>query len=438
MSGIAEVLLNLGYQVSGSDLKLSEVTQRLSRLGARVYQGHHPSHISGANVVVYSSAVRLDNPEVKAAQEQRIPVIPRAEMLAELMHMKYGIGVAGTHGKTTTTSLVGLVLTEAGLDPTIVVGGVIKSLRSNAKLGQGEYIVVEADEFDRAFLKLTPTIAVVTTLEADHLDYYRDLGEIKAAFVEFVNKVPFYGSVVLCVDEESIHSIIPEVKKHMITYGLSSKADLIATNLDFSGFLTCFTVSSSEGELGRVKLMVPGVHNVKNALAAVAVGLELGVPFEVIKRALEKFSGVRRRFEFKGEKRNIMVIDDYAHHPTEIKASLKGARDGWGNRRLVVVFQPHLYSRTRDFYLQFGVSLLQSDYLVVTDVYPAREEPIEGVSGELVAEAAKRFGHRNVVYIADKGRVVDFLVEALKPGDMVITFGAGDVWRVGEELLSKL
>lgn len=438
MSGIAEVLLNLGCRVSGSDLKLSELTERLTRLGAKVYQGHDPSHISGANVVVYSSAVKLTNPEIQAAKGWKVPVIPRAEMLAELMRMKYGIGVAGTHGKTTTTSLIGLVLTEAGLDPTIVVGGVIKSLRTNAKLGQGDYIVVEADEFDRSFLRLTPTMAVVTTLEADHLDYYKDLKEIKAAFVEFVSKVPFYGSVVVCADEESVRSIIPEIERPMVTYGLSPGADLMATGLSFSGFFTDFTVSSKEGGLGKVELKVPGVYNVKNALAAAAVGLELGIPFETIKKALEKFSGIHRRFELKGERRGIMVIDDYAHHPTEIEAALKGAREGWDDRRLVAIFQPHLYSRTRDFYYQFGRSFLQADCLVVTDVYPAREALIEGVTGELVAEAAKQFGHEDVTYIADKDRIADFLIGNLKPGDVVITFGAGDVWQVGEELLAKI
>lgn len=437
MSGIAEVLLNLGFKITGSDLQLTEVTERLTNLGAVVGQGHRASQVGDADVVVISSAVKADNPEVMEARRRKIPVIRRAEMLGELMRMKYGVGIAGTHGKTTTTSMVGLLLTKGGFDPTIIVGGKVKSLRTSAKLGKGQYLVAEADEFDRSFLRLVPTIAVVTTLEAEHLDCYTNLEDIKGAFTEFVNKVPFYGAVVLCLDEESLQSLIPHIKRRLITYGLSPQADIRGTNLSFEGLTSAFDVEVRGEKIGRLKLKVPGVHNVKNSLATVAVGLELGIDISTIKKALGSFSGVYRRFEVKGEVNGVMVVDDYAHHPTEIRATLQAAKEGL-NRRTIAVFQPHLYSRTRDFCGDFGKSFFQSDVLVVTDVYPAREEPIEGISGELVAKAASAYGHHKVVYIRDKKKVPTYLAAQVRSGDLVITLGAGDVHRIGEQLIRLL
>jgi UDP-N-acetylmuramate--alanine ligase len=434
MSGIAEVLLNLGYQVSGSDLKASEVTDHLKELGARVVEGHRAENVGQVEVVVTSSAVHDDNPEVQAARDRKIPVIRRAEMLAELMRMKYGIGVAGTHGKTTTTSLIGQVLTKGGFDPTLVIGGKVKTFGSNAKLGAGQYLVAEADEFDRSFLRLSPTIAVITTIEAEHLDCYKDLEEIKNAFVEFANKVPFYGAIVACLDEKGVQAILPRLEKRCITYGFSPQAELKARDVKFSGMETSFTVFNGRGLYGTVKLRVPGMHNVKNALAAVAVGLDLEIPFSKIAEALYEFNGVYRRFEIKGEKDGVLVIDDYGHHPTEIEATLKAAKDAFG-RRVIAVFQPHLYSRTRDFYREFGSGFHQADVLVVTDVYPAREQPIEGVSGRLVADAARELGHRQVHYIADRKMIAGELKGLSKPGDIIITLGAGDIYKTGEEYL---
>lgn len=437
MSGIAEVLYNLGYRVTGSDLQRSHITDRLESLGISVFEGHDSKNVEGADVVIFSSAVKPSNPELVRARERRIPVIRRADMLAELMRMKYGIGIAGTHGKTTTAWMVGTVLAESGLDPTIIVGGRVRSLGTNARLGEGKFLVAEADEFDRSFLRLNPTIAVVTSLEAEHLDCYKDLKEIKTAFVEYVNKVPFYGAVVLCLDEVEIASIIPEVERSLVTYGVSSQADILATGIVFEGLSSEFTVWVKGKELGRISLKAPGVHNVKNALAAVAVGLQVGLEFDTIKRSLEKFSGVHRRFEVKGDVGGVTVVDEYAHHPTEVSASLEGARAGW-NRRIIAVFQPHLFSRTRDFFRDFGRSFLNSDVLVVTDIYPAREEPIPGISGRLIADAARELGHPDVIYTPDKGEIAAHLYTILQPGDLVITYGAGDIYKVGEELLELL
>ena len=434
MSGIAEVMLDMGYQVSGSDLRLSGVTQRLASLGAMVVEGHSKGNVGEVDVVVISSAVKEDNPEVLAARERKIPIIRRAEMLAELMRMKYGIAISGTHGKTTTTSMIGLVLSRAGFDPTIIVGGIVKSIGSNAQVGQGEYLVAEADEFDRSFLKLTPTIAVVTTIEAEHLDCYKDLEEIKKAFAEFANKVPFYGSVALCLDEKGVQAILPRIEKRYITYGLSSAADVQAREMAFKGLATEYEAYAKGERLGRVTLKVPGVHHVKNSLAAIVVGMELGIPFKDLAESLSGFSGVYRRFEIKGEKNGVTVVDDYGHHPTEIEATLRAAKEGFG-RRVVAVFQPHLFSRTRDFHREFGSAFYQADVLVVTDVYPAREQPIPGVTGEMVAKAAKEFGHRDVHYVEDKNAVAEFLEGIVKSGDMLITLGAGDVYKIGERFL---
>lgn len=436
MCGIAEILLNLGYKISGSDLKSSETTEHLAKLGAQIFTGHQESNVKGADVVVISSAVKEENPEVKAAKLNKIPVIRRAEMLAELMRMKFGIAIAGTHGKTTTTSMIGQILTEGGVDPTIIVGGRVLNLESNAKLGKGMYLVAEADEFDRSFLKLSPTIAVVTNLEAEHLDCYKNLDEIKTAFLEFMNKVPFYGNVILCLNEASLQSLIPQIQRPVITYGTVPSADIEAYDIEFHETSSKFKVKVQGKEKGSLNLQVPGIHNVKNSLAALAVGLELEIPWEKIKKALQEFKGVNRRFEVKGVKDGIMVVDDYAHHPTEIEATLQAAKSGW-DKRIIAVFQPHLYSRTKDFYPEFGKAFFNSDILIVTDIYPAREEPIPGVSGELVAEAAKKSGHKQVFYVPKTTDVATFLKKLLKKEDLVITLGAGDIYKVGQELLNN-
>jgi len=437
MSGIAEILLNQGFEVSGSDKSLSEITRRLSDLGMKIYEGHSLENLTDADVLVYSSAVTIDNPEVQAAVKRKIPIIKRAEMLAECMRMQYGIGIAGTHGKTTTTSMVGLTLTEGKLDPTIIVGGKLSGLGgTNARLGNGEFIVVEADEFDRTFLKLTPTIAAITTLESEHLDTYKDLEDIKSAFIEFANKVPFYGFVVLCLDEPALQNIIPQINKKIITYGLTVQADLRATDIEFKNFTSSFNVKYYDEELGRLTLKIPGIYNVKNSLVAVSIAKELGVSFSTIKKALESFTGVYRRFEVKYNEK-IMVVDDYAHHPTETSATLAGIRSGW-SRRLVAVFQPHLFSRTRDFYQEFGRSFLNSDVFICTDIYPAREEPIEGVTGGLIADAARSFGHKNVIYVENKNDVIKLLNDIKRDGDIIVTMGAGDIWKIGEKFVEGL
>jgi len=437
MSGIAEILINQGFEVSGSDRALSEVTDRLKDLGAEVYEGHAPENLKDADVLVYSSAVTTNNPEVAAAVKRNIPIIKRSEMLAETMRMKYGIGIAGTHGKTTTTSMVGLTLTEGGIDPTIIVGGKLSGLGgTNARLGNGEFIVVEADEFDRTFLKLTPVIAVLTTLESEHLDTYKDLDDIKSAFIEFANKVPFYGFVVICLDEPALQDIKPSINKKVLTYGVTAQADIRAVDITHSEFSSTYTVKYKGEELGKIKLNVPGLHNVKNSLVAVSIARELGIEFPKIKIALEKFSGVYRRFEIKYDKK-ILVVDDYAHHPTETTATLSGIRAGW-DRRLIVVFQPHLYSRTRDFYQEFGRSFLNTDVFICTDVYPAREEPIEGVSGKLISDITEKFGHKNVHYIEDKNKLPDFLMSVVKDKDIVVTMGAGDIWKFGNKFVEMM
>lgn len=438
MSGIAEILINRGFQVSGSDLNLTEVTNRLEKLGAKIFEGHSPQNLKDVDVLVYSSAVQEDNPEVKAAVEKNIPIIKRAEMLAETMRMKYGIGIAGTHGKTTTTSMVGLTLTEGGIDPTIIVGGKLSGLGgTNARLGNGEFIVVEADEFDRTFLKLTPTIAALTTLESEHLDTYKDLDDLKTAFIEFANKVPFYGFVVICLDEPALQDIIPMINKTVFTYGTTAQADVRATEITHYGFNSEYTANYKGKELGRIKLNIPGNHMVNNSLVAVTIGLELGIDFEIIKKALEKFKGVYRRFETK-YKNDVLIIDDYAHHPTETTATLKSIRAGWNDRRLIAVFQPHLYSRTKDFYQEFGKSFLNTDVFICTDIYPAREKPIEGVTGKMIADTAKKFGHKNVHYVQSKEDVPALLMQIKQKGDIIVTMGAGDIWKYGEKFAAQL
>jgi UDP-N-acetylmuramate--alanine ligase len=436
MSGIAEIMLNRGFQISGSDMSASATTERLQSLGIDVTIGHSAENLSDVDVLVYSSAVNTSNPEVESAVEMNIPVIKRSEMLAETMRMKYGIGIAGTHGKTTTTSMVGLVLTEAGIDPTIIVGGKLSGLGgTNARLGHSEYIVVEADEFDRTFLSLTPSIAAITTLETEHLDTYKDLDDIKGAFIQFANKVPFFGFVLLCLDEPALQDIRPMIKRKVLSYGTTQQADIRAVDIEFHEFTSSYTVDYKGEELGRITINIPGKHNVNNSLVAVAIAKELGVEFAVIKNALESFSGVYRRFETKYND-GILVVDDYAHHPTEVNATLSGIRNGW-ERRLVTVFQPHLYSRTKDFYAEFGRAFLNSDIFICTDVYPAREEKIEGVSGELIANAAKSFGHKNVIYVADKEELAATLLDVVENNDIVVTLGAGDIWKYGEDFVAK-
>jgi UDP-N-acetylmuramate--alanine ligase len=439
MSGIAEILLlATPLEISGCDAVRSENTARLEKLGARISIGHDPSHAASADLLVISSAIGEANAEVAAARERGIPVIRRAEMLGEIMRLKQGIAVAGTHGKTTTTSLTGLVLTEAGFDPTIVVGGRVHILGTNARLGKGEYLVAEADEYDRSFLELTPVVAVVTNVEADHLDTYRDLDDIVDAFSTFANRVPFFGSVVLCADDAGARRLLPRVHRRAITYGESEEAQVRARNVRLGPEETLFEVwESSAGLLGEVRLRLPGRHNVANALAAIAVGRELLVPFDVVGRALASFTGVVRRFERKGERDGVLVVDDYAHHPTEIRATLSAARQVYPHRRLVALFQPHLYSRTRDFAGQFGEALTGADVNLVMDVYASREAPVPGVTGQLVADAVRRAGHAHVIYAAEKKGVVECLEHTLRPGDVLLTLGAGDVVRFGEEYLSR-
>jgi len=438
MSGIAEVLLNLGYKVSGSDLRSSEITERLASLGGEIFYGHARENIANVDVVVISSAVHDDNPEVIEARERLIPVIPRAEMLAELMRMKYGIAIAGTHGKTTTTSMVSTILGHAGIDPTIVIGGRLDSIGSNAKLGQGKFLVAEADESDGSFLKLSPTIAVVTNIDADHLDFYSGIDQIKDTFVEFINKIPFYGLAVLCLDNGNVADIIPRVKKRFITYGLSSQADFRASDIRISGNATSFVAHFKGERLGEVSFKMPGAHNVLNALACIAVAMELNVPFEVIRDGFRDFGGVGRRFQIKGEVGEIMVVDDYGHHPTEIKATLAAAKGGWGDRRLVVVFQPHRFTRTKELFAEFVKAFYDADLLVLTDIYPAGEPPIPGVTSEALWQSVRKHGQKDAVYIADRETIAGHLLKIVRAGDIVLTLGAGNIWQVGEALLAAL
>ncbi len=438
MSGIAEILANLGYRVTGSDQKRNDAVERLEQLGAKVFIGHAASNVEGAHVVVVSSAVSKDNVEVQAARQRQIPVIPRAEMLAELMRLKYGIAVAGTHGKTTTTSMIGAVLAEGRYDPTIVVGGRVTSLGSNARLGQGDYLVAEADESDGSFLKLAPTIAVVTTIDAEHLDHYGTLDAIRDAFVTFVNKVPFYGSAVLCLDQTEIQRLIPRLEKRIITYGLASGADLVARRLRLVRMTSRFEVLYRGESLGECVLQLPGLHNVLNALAAIGVGLDLEIPFVTIQKALAGFSGVQRRFQVRGEAGGVTVVDDYGHHPAEIRATLAAAKTGF-ECRVVTVFQPHRYSRTFHLRQEFLTAFNQADVLVVMDIYAAGEAPMPGVTGEDLAEGIRAHGHRHVTYLDnDRARILDYLCEITRPGDLVLTLGAGDVGQLGPELLHRL
>ncbi len=439
MSGIAEVLINLGYQVSGSDVRKSEVTRRLNDLGGEVYFGHNREWIEGADVVVVSSAVMKDNPEVIAAREKHVPVIPRAEMLAELMRLKkYGIAIAGSHGKTSTTSMLGWLMAHAGLDPTIVIGGKVNSLGSNAKLGEGDFLVAEADESDGSFVKLSPVLEVVTNIDLEHLDYYRDIDEIKEAFLEFINKIPFYGAAVLCLDDANIAELLPHIQKRFITYGMTSQADVYARSIVKDGFTTSCEVCRTGEVLGRITLPFPGQHNIYNALAVIALGLELELPFQTIADGLQSFTGVQRRLQIKGEVNSITFIDDYGHHPTEVRATLSALRDVWPQRRLVVVFQPHRYSRTSGLYKEFCTAFHEADLLVLTEIYAASEKPIAGVSGEWLSEGVKQHGQRHVVFVADPADLINEVGELVQEGDVVLTLGAGNIWKTGEQLLHKM
>lgn len=436
MSGIAELLLNQGFVVSGSDLRETQITLNLQKKGAEIIRGHNPEIIKNVDVVVKSSAVKDDNPEIAFALSHKIPVIRRAEMLAEIMRMSYGIGIAGTHGKTTTTSMVGSVLSAANLEPTVIVGGIVKNYGSNNLLGSGKYIVVEADEFDRSFLSLSPIIAGITNIDADHLDCYRNLENVKEAFIEYANKVPFFGCVVACLDDSGLQSIIPKIHKKIITYGLSKQANIRADNIKMENFKSEYTAFRNDKILGKIRLNVMGMHNILNSLQAVAIGSELEIPFSEIQKGLANFNGVFRRFEFKGEKNGIYVYDDYAHHPAEIEATLRGVKENT-DRRIVVVFQPHLFSRTKDFYEDFGRSFFQSDILIITPIYPAREKPIPGISGKMIADAAIQSGHQNVYFVESNEEIIPKISEVVKRGDILITMGAGSIYKFGERFLDE-
>ena len=441
MSGIAEVLLTLGYHVTGSDVAPSDNTRRLESLGGKISIGHDASHVEGAQVVVISSAVQASNPEVVAAKQQVVPVIPRAEMLAELMRLKFGVAIAGSHGKTTTTSIVASVLAHAGLDPTFVVGGKVNAMGTHARLGRSDLLIAEADESDGSFLRLSPAIAVVTNIDREHIDHYRSMDRLKAAFLEFINKVPFYGVAILCADDGHLREMLPQVQKRYVTYGREASGspapDLCATDVEIKGRTTNFRVRFRERTLGPFRLNIPGVHHVSNALAAIGVGLELDVPLDLIRAGVASFSGVERRFHIRGEKRGVVVVDDYGHHPTEIRATLAAARAVWAGR-LVVLFQPHRYSRTHDLLDDFANAFEQADVLYVTPIYAAGEESIEGVSGEILAERIRAMGHPDVHWMEKTDALPGRLAPELRAGDTVLTLGAGDVWKVGVELLESL
>jgi len=438
MSGIAEVLLNLGYEISGSDLKLSPITDRLAAMGARICEGHDAGNIAGARALVVSSAVDEQNPEVQEARRLQIPVIPRGELLAELMRLKYGIAVAGSHGKTTTTSMTATILAYAGLDPTVVVGGRVGTMGgSNARVGHSDFLVVESDESDGSFLKLAPIIAVVTNIDREHLDHYPSLEAIGSAFIEFVNKVPFYGAVIVCLDDPNAQSILPSIKRRTITYGTTARADIEASEISGGPFSSDFRLRYRAADLGRYRLQIPGRHNVLNATAAVAVATELDVKPDTIREALTTFSGVDRRFQVRGRQRGVTVIDDYGHHPTEIRATLEAAHS-CGFQRIHVLFQPHRFTRTLHLMDEFARAFHQADSLFVLDIYAASEKPIEGVTAEAMVERIRQFGHRGAEYVGTMDRGVEALMAAAGPGDTVLTLGAGNVWQAGEKLLERL
>ncbi|MER3430190.1 MAG: UDP-N-acetylmuramate--L-alanine ligase [Blastocatellia bacterium] len=441
MSGIAEVLCNLGFEVSGSDIKRSKNTDRLEEVHRiKIFEGHRAENIGDAQVVVFSSAVKDDNPEIIAAREKSIPVIPRAEMLAELMVLKpYSVAISGTHGKTSTTSMVATILSHAGIDPTAVVGGVVEMLGSNARLGSSEWFVTEADESDRSFLMLYPTIAVVTNIDKEHMESYKGMDDVVQCFTDFVNKVPFFGAAVICLDDPNVQLIIPNIKRRRVTYGLSAQADISAHDIVYNNnFGSSFKVLRGNEVLGELNLPVPGKHNVYNALAATAVALELEIPFSKIAESLGRFRNANRRFQFKGEACGVMVIDDYGHHPTEILATLAAAKSGSGGKRTVVVFQPHRYTRTQELMDEFALAFNNADILFVLDIYAASEPPIEGITAEVLAENIRKYGHKNVNYIGDLETAVEKVIPVLESGDLLITLGAGTVTRLSDEFVARL
>ena len=433
MSGIAELLNNLGFKITGSDIIASENVKRLESLGIQISIGHSPNNLKNADAVVYSSAVPLDNPEILLARSKSIPVIRRAEMLGELISLKQtSIAVGGTHGKTTTSSMIGMILEKSGYDPTLVVGGLVSNLNTNVKLGSGDIVVVEADEYDRSFLALNPTIAIVTNLEMEHTDCYNDLNDIENAFLQFCKSVPFYGTVILCSDSDSLMKLMPKIKKPITTYGLANDSDYTAKNIEYSKNKSKYNLFYKNKNLGEININVPGKHNVLNSLASIALGMEIDAPLNLIKKGINSYKGVRRRFEIKKNKTDIFVVDDYAHHPTEVKATIDAAKNGWG-KRLICVFQPHLFSRTRDFYKDFANSLYKSDIIIITDIYPAREKQIDGVTSKLILDELSQLGHNETYHLESLNSLNNILGEIVQSEDMVITMGAGDIWRYSDK-----
>ncbi len=437
MNGIAEVLLNMDYRISGTDIAKTEVTQRLAQLGAEISIGHDAEKVKGADVVVISSAIKQDNVEVEEARRRKIPVIPRAEMLAELMRMKYGIAVAGSHGKTTTTSMIAQLLESAGFDPTIVVGGRLNTVGAHGKLGKGDFIVAEADESDRSFLYLSPFIAILTNLDDEHLDQYQTIDEIKSTFINFALKVPFYCPVILCLDDPNLQALIPSLERRIISYGFSTQADIFARDMQFEKFSSTSTLYWRGKKFGKLSLNVPGTHNIYNAMAAVAVGLDLDIPSETILEALGTYSGSGRRFELKKEIYNIMIIEDYAHHPTEVKATLETAKRGW-KRRTFAIFQPHRYSRLSVLMNSFATSFNQADVLITTEIYPAGETPIAGVSGKTLHEEIVHFGHKNVYFEPDMKKIAPLVAKLAQPEDIILVLGAGNIYEIIPDIIKTL
>jgi UDP-N-acetylmuramate--alanine ligase len=439
MSGIAELLINLDYFISGSDLKKTEVTEHLSGLGGKIFLGHRPQNIDGADVVVFSSAVKADNPEIVEARERSIPVIPRAEMLAELMRLKFGIAVAGSHGKTTTTSMIASILTSGGYDPTVVIGGRLNIWGgSNARLGRSDFLVAEADESDGSFLALSPSIAVISNIDYEHIDFYRSMNNLRKTFIDFINKVPFYGRAILCVDDKEVQGLIPKLTKSYLTYGLNPQSDIMASGISKEGLNTTFDVIFKSRLVGNVTISIPGEHNILNALAAVGVGLEMDIDFKYIKEGLKNPGGLKRRFEIKDERGGILFLDDYGHHPTEIMSTLNAAKECWPDRRLVVVFQPHRFTRTRDLYDKFVISFNQADFLIITPLYGAGEEPIQGVDSKILYQGIRNHGHRTVTYCDSTEDTISELLDQIRSGDIVLTLGAGDIHLVGTDLLKRI
>jgi UDP-N-acetylmuramate--alanine ligase len=439
MSGIAELLLNLGYHISGSDLRRTEVTEHLSDIGGRIFLRHRPQNINGADVVVFSSAVKDDNPEIVEAGERAIPVIPRAEMLAQLMRLKYGVAVAGAHGKTTTTNMIGSILSKGGLDPTVIIGGRLNQWGgSNARLGSSDFLVAEADESDGSFLALSPSMAVITNIDYEHIDFYRSMDNLRKTFVDFINKVPFFGRAILCLDDKEVQGLIPKLTKSYLTYGLNPQSDIRASEIEKEGLNTSFDVIFKDTLMGKINICIPGDHNVLNALAAVAVGLELDIDFEYIREGLKGLGGLRRRFEIKDERGGIIFLDDYGHHPTEIVATITTAKECWPDRRLVLIFQPHRYTRTKALWDKFVIAFNQADLLIITPIYGAGEEPIPGVDSRVLYQGIKDHGHRAVNFCPYKEDVISLLLDEVRPGDLVLTLGAGDINLVGTELLKRI